>query len=96
MTGRSGDGPDEPLATAARRAREREAAGQRDPGPSLARQFGQIGMLGWMIAGPALLGVVAGRWLDNRLGSGITMAAALTMLGAALGLWLALRWMHEQ
>jgi|GEM_PF-4375552 len=40
--------------------------------------------------------VFIGGWLDRLLGTGITLSAALTMVGAALGLWLAFRWMHEQ
>jgi len=84
------------LADVARRTHDREEAGKRDPEPSLARRFGQIGVLGWVIVGPTILGVVLGNWLDHFLGTGITLAAALTMLGAALGLWLALRWMHDQ
>ena len=41
-------------------------------------------------------GLLAGHWLDDWLGTGITLAAALLMLGSVLGLWLALRWMHDQ
>ncbi|MBS0126020.1 AtpZ/AtpI family protein [Thetidibacter halocola] len=81
---------------AARKAHDRERAGRADPEPSLARRFGQIGVLGWMIVIPILLGTYAGSWLDRWLGTGITFSAALLLGGAALGLWLALRWMHEQ
>lgn len=84
------------LAKAARKSKARDEAGARDPEPSLARRFGQIGVLGWVIVGPTLLGVLFGGWLDRRLGSGITLSAALTLLGAALGFWLALRWMRRQ
>ena len=49
-----------------------------------------------MIVIPVLLGIVIGSWLDRLLGTGITLSAALTMAGAALGLWLAFRWMHKQ
>ncbi|MCC0026818.1 MAG: AtpZ/AtpI family protein [Brucellaceae bacterium] len=84
------------MAEAARKSLARDEAGARDPEPSLARRFGQIGVLGWVIVGPTLLGVVIGGWLDRLLGSGITLSAALTLMGAALGLWLALRWMNEQ
>ncbi|ACM04386.1 AtpZ/AtpI family protein [Cereibacter sphaeroides] len=90
-----GASPD-PLAEAVRRSAVRAEAGRRDPEPSLARRFGQIGVLGWVIVLPTLGGVLAGGWLDRLLGTGITFAAALTMAGAALGLWLALRWMHAQ
>lgn len=84
------------MTEAARRAERRRAEGERDPEPSLGRRFAQIGVLGWIIVGPTLMGVLLGGWLDRLAGSGITLTAALTLLGAALGLWLALRWMHEQ
>ena len=80
----------------ARRAADRDRMAQQNPEPSLGRRFGQIGVLGWMIVIPVLLALLAGRWLDKLLGGGITMTAALTMAGAALGLWLAFRWMHDQ
>lgn len=81
---------------AARRAEARQKAGRADPEPSLARRFGQIGVLGWMIVAPTLAGLALGRWIDGRAGSGIMFSAALLMLGAGLGLWLAVRWMHDQ
>ena len=87
---------DDPTEAAARRAEERDRAGRADPEPSLARRFGQIGVLGWVIVLPTLLGMWIGRRLDLWLGTHITFSAALLVAGAALGLWLALRWMHDQ
>ncbi|MWD26145.1 ATP synthase subunit [Aquicoccus sp. SCR17] len=81
---------------AARRAEARDRAGRADPEPSLARRFAQIGVLGWIIVVPTLVGLYAGRRVDHWLGSGIVVSAALLVAGAALGLWLAFRWMHEQ
>lgn len=81
---------------AARRAEARARAGRENPEPSLARRFGQIGVLGWMIVVPTLIGLAGGRWLDRWAGGGITFAAAGLMLGAGLGMWLAFRWMGEQ
>ena len=81
---------------AARRAEALAKAGRANPEPSLARRFGQIGVLGWIIVAPTLGGLFIGHWLDGKLGGGVTLAAALLMAGAALVLWLALRWMHEQ
>ncbi|MCA8879424.1 MAG: AtpZ/AtpI family protein [Rhodobacteraceae bacterium] len=83
-------------AQAAERAKARDEEGRRHPEPSLARRFGQIGVLGWLIVMPMLAGLFVGHRLDRWLGSGITLAAALLMVGAGLGLWLAIRWMHEQ
>jgi len=90
------EGPDPHLADAARLGRMRAQEARSDPEPSLARRFGQIGVLGWTIVGPTILGVALGAFLDKRLGTHITLTAALTFLGAGLGLWLALRWMHAQ
>ena len=53
-------------------------------------------MLGWTIVAPILLGLLAGHWLDRWLHTGVTFAAALLTVGAALGLWFAWRWMHRQ
>ncbi len=82
------------------RAADEEAARARqlgsDPEPSLGARLARIGILGWMIVVPMLGALFAGRWLDARLGTGVLFAAASMMLGAAFGLWLAWRWMHEQ
>ncbi len=86
----------ERLAEAARKAAARAQEGERDPEPSLGRRLGQIGVLGWTIVIPALLGLAAGRWLDKTMHSGVFFSAPLVMLGAALGLWLAWKWMSRQ
>ena len=65
----------------------------RDGEPSVARHLAQIGVLGWIIVVPMLLGVFAGRWLDDRLHSGLFWTAPLLMIGAALGCWSAWKWM---
>ncbi|AOZ69231.1 ATP synthase subunit [Rhodobacter xanthinilyticus] len=88
--------PDQSLERAAAAARARAEAGRADPEPSLARRLGQIGVLGWVIVGPTLAGLFAGRFCDGLAGTGITFSAAGLMLGAGLGLWLAFRWMHGQ
>lgn len=72
----------------ARRHRQRQiwqASGERP----LARNLAMVGFLGWVVVLPALLGVLAGRWLDEWLGSGITLTAALLFAGLALGCWFA-------
>jgi ATP synthase protein I len=87
---------DQRMDEAARRAVQREAQSRDDPEPSLGRRLGQIGVLGWAIVVPLLLGLFIGRWLDRLFGSGVQFAAALLFLGAAFGLWSAWRWMHKQ
>ena len=81
---------------AARLAAERARRLRDDPEPSFASRLGQIGVLGWAIVAPILIGVVIGRWLDWALKTGVFFTAPLIMLGAAAGLWTAWRWMHRQ
>jgi len=92
----SGGRPDGKMEDAARRAAERVRRLRDDPEPSFASRLGQIGVLGWAIVAPILIGVVIGRWLDWALKTGIFFTAPLIMLGAAAGLWTAWRWMHRQ
>ena len=81
---------------AAKVAAERDRQAREDREPTIATRLGQIGVLGWAIVAPILLGVVVGRWLDWALKTGIFFTAPLIMLGAAAGLWTAWRWMHRQ
>jgi len=84
------------LAEAARRQRERRDEWRREGEPSVMRFVGQIGVLGWIIVTPTLLGLFLGRWLDHRFGTGIFWSAPLLMLGVIVGSWSAWRWMHRQ
>lgn len=84
------------MAEAAREASQRADEGRSDPEPSLGTRLGQIGVLGWTMILPTLLGVFAGRWLDRTFGTGIFFSAPLLMLGAALGFWFSWRWMHHR
>lgn len=68
----------------------------REGDPSLMQQLASVGVLGWVIVTPMLLGLALGRWLDHQLGRGITFTAALLLLGLALGGWSAWRWMHRK
>lgn len=83
------------MAEAARRAARRASAGREHPEPSLGARLGQIGVLGWMIVLPILAALLLGRWLDKTLATGVFFSAPLAMIGAALGLWQAWRWMSR-
>jgi ATP synthase protein I len=77
-----------------RNARHKRA--QEEGEPSTARRLGQIGVLGWIVIVPMLLGTFAGRWLDGHFHTGLFYTAPLLMLGAALGCWSAWKWMQSQ
>ncbi|GGD62591.1 AtpZ/AtpI family protein [Croceicoccus mobilis] len=83
------------LAHAAREEARLREQGLAEPEPSLGSRLGQIGVLGWVIVAPMLLALAAGRWLDGRAGTGITLTAALLMAGTGLGLWSGWKWMHR-
>jgi len=88
--------PDDRLADAAREAARRAAHARKVPEPSLGSRLGQIGILGWAIVLPTLLGLAAGRWLDRIFDTGVFFSAPLLMVGAALGFWSAWKWMHRE
>ena len=88
------DDPD-PLVETIRSTDRRHRTWLRDGEPSVGRRLAQIGVLGWIVVVPMLIGVVLGRWLDQRLGSGLLCTAPLLMIGAALGCWSAWRWMQS-
>jgi ATP synthase protein I len=88
--------PDEqdPLVRGVRLRNERQSRGLRDGDPSVMRRLAQIGVLGWIIVTPMLIGVFTGRWLDRTFNSGLFCTAPLLMLGAVLGCWSAWKWMQ--
>ena len=90
--------PDEqdPLVKAARQRGERQIRWLREGDPSVAQRLAQIGVLGWMIVVPMLIGVFGGRWLDERFNSGLFCTAPLLMLGLALGCFSAWKWMQSE
>ncbi|MFM0038503.1 AtpZ/AtpI family protein [Paraburkholderia strydomiana] len=87
---------DDGLADAAQQAARRAARGREEPEPSLGSRLGQIGILGWAIVVPTLLGLALGHWLDRMFGTRVFFSAPLLMVGAAFGFWSAWKWMHRQ
>jgi ATP synthase protein I len=92
----SGPPPEDQMAAAARRHSRRRRHWLSEGEPSVARFVGQIGMLGWIIVAPTLLGLFLGRWLDRTFGTGIFWSAPLLMVGVVIGGFSAWKWMHRQ
>jgi len=84
------------MTAAVRQQRERRQKWLREGEPSMARFVGQIGVLGWIIVAPTLIGLFIGRWLDHRFGTGIFWSAPLLGIGVVIGCWSAWKWMHKQ
>jgi len=88
--------PPDGMAAAVHKQEERQKRWRSEGEPSVVRFVGQIGVLGWIIVGPTLVGLFIGRWLDRSLGTGIFWSAALLVLGVAFGFWSGWKWMHRQ
>ncbi len=86
----------DPLVSSVRLRGERRSKWLRQGEPSVARRLAQIGVLGWIVVTPMLIGLFLGRWLDHVFKSGIFWSAPLLMVGLALGGWSAWKWMNAQ
>ena len=72
-----------------RRHRERRDRAQREGGRSIGQDLALVGVIGWTLVIPALLGVYAGRVLDRRFGSGVFWTLGLLVAGVFVGCALA-------
>jgi ATP synthase protein I len=84
------------MAAAVHQQRERRQDWLREGEPSMTRYVGQIGVLGWIIVAPTLIGLFIGRLLDHHFGTGIFWSAPLLLVGVVIGCWSAWKWMHKQ
>ena len=89
------DSDQDALVESVRRRIERNRKWLQDGDASVVRRLAQIGVLGWMIVIPMLLGVFAGRSLDRLFSSGVFWTAPLLLLGLLVGSWSAWRWMNQ-
>ena len=89
--------PDEkdPLLDEVRQRGERSRRARREGGPSVASRLAQIGVLGWIIVVPMLIGLFLGRWLDRLAHTAVFWTAPLLLTGLALGCWSAWKWVQS-
>ncbi len=80
---------DQRLDEAVRTRRDRRVRAEREGRRSIGEDLAMVGVLGWTVVIPMLLGVFAGRWLDRKFQSGIFWTLGLLVAGAALGCSLA-------
>ncbi len=66
---RNDPGDQDPLVKGVRLRGERHRRWLREGDPSVARRLAQIGVLGWIIVTPILIGIFLGRWLDKTFNS---------------------------
>jgi ATP synthase protein I len=85
---------DDALVRGARLREARHSRWLREGEPSVMRHLAEIGVLGWIVVTPLLVGVFAGRWLDRHFGSGLFWTGPMLVLGLALGCWSAWKWVQ--
>ena len=84
------------LSEAVKTRQERRALWQREGERSIGQNLAMIGVLGWTIVLPTLLGLFAGRWLDRQFHMGIFWTLGLLVAGLAAGCMLAWKRMHSE
>jgi ATP synthase protein I len=84
-----------PLDQAVRLRRERRERWQREGERSIAENLAMIGVLGWTIVTPTLIGLFVGRWLDRTFHAGVFWTLGLLVFGLTIGCTLAWKRMHS-
>lgn len=91
MTGYRKDFQDEIAAKEARKIRAR-----RGKGRGIWFGLGMMGVIGWSVAAPALIGVLLGVWLDINYSGPISWTLTLLLVGLAVGCLNAWYWVKKE
>jgi len=74
----------------------RKAYARRDGAPGVWSGLGTMGLIGWSVVVPTLLGAALGMWLDAHYPGAHRWTLALLMAGLVLGCLNAWHWVAEQ
>ncbi len=77
-----------------RKARRRIAARRGQPGVWF--WLGMLGLIGWSVAIPTVVGVAVGVWLDRVLSAGFSWTLSLLFVGLAIGVLNAWFWVRQE
>ncbi|HDX8380254.1 MULTISPECIES: AtpZ/AtpI family protein [Aeromonas] len=75
---------------------ERKVKAQQQVTRTVWSGLGMMGLIGWSIAIPTLLGAALGLWLDERYPGGQSWTLALLAAGLTLGCFNAWRWLAKE
>ena len=75
---------------------ERKLKAKTKSPDSVLSGLGVMGLIGWSVAVPTLLGAFIGHWLDRHYPSSHSWTLALIVAGLCLGCWHAWRWMSKE
>ena len=74
----------------------RKRLARRDANPGVWFGLGTMGLVGWSIVVPTLLGAALGLWLDRHHAGNRSWTLALLVAGLCLGCMNAWRWVAQQ
>ncbi len=74
----------------------RKLRARRNPTPGVWFGLGMMGLIGWSVVVPTLLGAALGLWLDEHHPGKHSWTLALLVAGLSIGCWNAWRWIAEQ
>ena len=74
----------------------RKLKARRSGTPGVWFGLGMMGLIGWSVAVPTLLGAALGLWLDQRYPGGRSWTLALLAAGLTLGCFNAWRWVSSE
>ena len=74
----------------------RKLKARRNPAPGVWFGLGMMGLIGWSVAVPTLLGAALGLWLDKHFGGERSWTLALLVAGLAIGCFNAWHWVAEE
>ena len=94
-----GPGPDPARPTLADQVgakASRKLKARRSGTPGVWFGLGMMGLIGWSVVVPTLLGAALGLWLDQRYPGGRTWTLALLMAGLTIGCLNAWHWVSKE
>ncbi len=74
----------------------RKLKARRNPSPGVWFGLGMMGLIGWSVVVPTLLGAALGIWLDHRFPGGHSWTLALLVAGLTIGCFNAWHWVAKE
>jgi len=75
---------------------QRKLTAQRHPGRSIWMGLGTMGIVGWSVAVPTLLGLLLGIWLDNHYPKEFSWTLNILIVGVLAGCFSACHWVSKE
>ena len=88
--------PKSPLSREVGKKAERKLRAQRHVTRTIWFGMGMMGLIGWSVAIPTLLGAALGLWLDQRYPGSRSWTLALLVGGLTIGCFNAWRWVAKE